>query len=909
MHRLRNTIFAAVSSSLLLLVSCPLPITDAVLLHVKDGLAPTIVITSPEDGSFCPQTVVVTGTVVDPSTDDGLEGQVRSVTYEILATEIGGEIEPGTLGDFTFDFPTTNLPSTFVLRITATDWNGNSGDETITLNILDGDDIPSFTAKPGNGEVRLSWSDVPFSSSYTLFYTTNGTFPSESYGEQADDVSSPYTLQGLENGNRHVFLLKSNSSQGQDNLSRHIETIPLSPMTLAPIVADGFGEMTVQWADIPGTDLYEVWRSLEQDGTYINISGNVQRTWFTDAQVADGQHYYYKIRPALEGCPKSGAGFGQTDPFKTPFPYPATSIATTGAAMGIKIDGNYAYIADGPAGLQIVDITIPLSPTLLGVDAGLGDAFGVDVAGDWAYVADRGYGLSVFSVSDKMNPSRAGGYPYSPPGMPFRIDVDSNYAYIADQAQGLRIFYVPPGPNAFLRGTYDIVDSAFDVAVNGTTAYVAFLSHGLEIVDVSNRWGPNFVGNYGPSAEAVALAGDYAYVMTNGLVSVVDVVSDPENPSLVGSVALPVQAWGMTVSGDYAYVAGEGLHVIDISDPSLPTVIGSRTTPGGSMDVEVRGDYAFVADEWLGVQVFDVSQPDSPALGAALDTPGAAWGVALSGNTAFVAGAAGGFHSVDITNPAGPDLLDSWATPMSANKVVVRGTYAYLVDQGSGLQIFDITNPAALQWLGEWDTSGAALDVAVSGDIAFVAVDTAGVEVINVSVPTAPQLVASFNTAGNVRGIDAQDGLAFLADSSGLVILDVTNPSLPSEITTVDADPNLQGRDVSVVGDYAYVAYRSGGGGTQPRLQIIDISDPPNATEKGYVETVDEALSVSVRGNYAYVADKSGGVQVINVNIPDSPAVIATIATPDVARQVVVSGSYAYVADGATGLQIIDLQP
>jgi hypothetical protein len=64
---------------------------------------------------------------------------------------------------------------------------------------------------------------------------------------------------------------------------------------------------------------------------------------------------------------------------------------------------------------------------------------------------------------------------------------------------------------------------------------------------------------------------------------------------------------------------------------------------------------------------------------------------------------------------------------------------------------------------------------------------------------------------------------------------------------------------------------------------------------------------VAVDGGIAFVADYDQGLQVIDVNPPDSAYIIGSIGTPSEAHCVEASGGYAYVTDDTFGLRIIKL--
>ena len=71
------------------------------------------------------------------------------------------------------------------------------------------------------------------------------------------------------------------------------------------------------------------------------------------------------------------------------------SVDTTGEAHGVAVLGTYAFVADGPSGLRVIDITNPQSPQIEGGMDTPDYAFGVAVSGTYAYVGDGYSGLQV----------------------------------------------------------------------------------------------------------------------------------------------------------------------------------------------------------------------------------------------------------------------------------------------------------------------------------------------------------------------------------------------------------------------------------------------------------------------------------------------------------------------------------
>jgi hypothetical protein len=189
--------------------------------------------------------------------------------------------------------------------------------------------------------------------------------------------------------------------------------------------------------------------------------------------------------------------------------------------------------------------------------------------------------------------------------------------------------------------------------------------------------------------------------------------------------------------------------------------------------------------------------------------------------------------------------------------------------------------------------------VQVVGNYAYVADDSSGLRIIDISNPTAPILKGTYDTPNGASGVQVVGNYAYVADgSSGLQIIDISNPTTP----TLKGNCNTSGNAyrVQVVGNYAYVADGSSG------LQIIDISNPTTPTLKGNCNTSGNAYRVQVVGNYAYVSNSSLGLQIIDISNPAAPTLKGTYSSVNT-FSVQVVGNYAYVTNSSLGLQIIDI--
>jgi len=102
---------------------------------------------------------------------------------------------------------------------------------------------------------------------------------------------------------------------------------------------------------------------------------------------------------------------------------------TPGYAYDVAISSSYAYVADSGSGLQIIDISNPASPSIVGTYNTPGYAYGVAISSSYAYVADGELGLQIIDVSNPASPSIVG--TYNTPDYATGVAISGSYAYVA----------------------------------------------------------------------------------------------------------------------------------------------------------------------------------------------------------------------------------------------------------------------------------------------------------------------------------------------------------------------------------------------------------------------------------------------------------------------------------------------
>ena len=136
------------------------------------------------------------------------------------------------------------------------------------------------------------------------------------------------------------------------------------------------------------------------------------------------------------------------------------------------------------------------------------------------------------------------------------------------------------------------------------------------------------------------------------------------------------------------------------------------------------------------------------------------------------------------------------------------------------------------------------------------------------------------------------DEYAYLTDDVGLSIIDISDPANPFQsgfIVTSDMT-----YDVYVSNEYAYVTLQSGG------FEIIDVSDPTTPLLTGtYLTSNIHTSNICVIDAYAYIAsddwENSGELEIVDVSDPANPLLVGTYPISENTNDIYVTGGYAYV--------------
>ena len=423
-------------------------------------------------------------------------------------------------------------------------------------------------------------------------------------------------------------------------------------------------------------------------------------------------------------------------------------------------------------------------PTALSYIAIPGYANNVDVAGNYAYVAAGATGLQIVDVTDRRNPRIVGALDTT--GNANDVRILGNLAYVADGSAGLQIIDVTAPTAPVLKGTYNTPGDASDVVLVGNRAYVADGASGLQIIDIANPAAPTLLGKFDTpgTARGVDLSSTIAVVAdgTSGI-QIID-ISNPALPVRLGGLAT-TDARDVTVEGDIAYVADyqpvanstPSFRVIDFSSRTYPRQIAGTTLSLGGilMDVAKAGHFVFGADVYFvnGVPITDITDPANPLVRARLDFNATAF---QGGRDDNGTGIAADGQYIYLTADRG--IVENG---VSGDTRLYIGQYLIAEDKAGVAPTVSIISPQNNVTVLE----GQQIPVAVnaSDDVQVVAVNLLASGQV-VATDTSPPYQFSYTVPVGVTGLTLSATATDLAGNTGTAT-DVPINVIPDPLTTV----------------------------------------------------------------------------------------------------------------------------
>jgi hypothetical protein len=629
---------------------------------------------------------------------------------------------------------------------------------------------------------------------------------------------------------------------------------------------------------------------------------------FKDRQVIEEHLLHKKYFESLQSRPAE-------TPFGTNGSFSLLGRWAWGPCRAVELTGHYCLVGQGYV-YQVFDISNPSAPTVVYDTTLSQEITHIEIRDSTLFIVLSNTVLfcdasSLFPLVERGRLDPRSGYQQD-------MAVSDTVLFLMVDWVGVLAFSIADYSHPYFLASY-LWANEFGVraiASKGPFVYYApggygeFL-HILEYVTDSSSF-RQYLGILGSSvtpASAVKIY-DSLLVVGWGLGEVtLYSITDPSNPQLLGSLQIGSEVWVIAKKDQRLYCStlDSGLVVIDISVPSNP-VLTAKGQSAGSLATSLAIKDSILAASGSGLKLYSLSSPDLLQDRFYYPTGGDVWAIRMRGHMGFVAAGTAGLWSVDFSDPAHPRPVQNLGVGQAGKVALSRSLACYLTapaaptpaqlviaaasDNGSltfmsttdfgydygqsiattdstafiGFQdsvvAYRISDPLHPQRLWSWSLHNQATNqISVAGHYLYVAqrggYDNGGLRILDVSTPDTPRVVASL--LKNVFGVDATDSLAIAIADTGLCVIDVSDPLLPSVIgvaTVVASVPILQ------AGRFAYVF----GNGI---IQVFDINIPTRPTNVGSLSTTETGniYDIAAEGNNLFLAAPFTGVWVLKNNL------------------------------------------
>ena len=505
--------------------------------------------------------------------------------------------------------------------------------------------------------------------------------------------------------------------------------------------------------------------------------------------------------------------FDLTDPLQ---PKLMMEIKTDGNAQDIVVKDSIAYIADGAAGLQMIQI----APTLkrlntIAVGENLHQVLISEEFPLYLFAIDAELGLFLFNTSDLVNEAEPVAT-FRTLGLAMHVTVANRRVYLADSRRGVQILSLDRIPLLPVIGALPYV--GYDMVIEDQIAYVA---------------------------------GGNVYAVT---------LHDPLNPKIVSEVKTPGQVISLTpienrenrlqsiLSVDYrSGIYKLGVERFDNRAPevelSLEAHQSTHTRPLAAFAVPMNTDLVYVAD---GEGYLDLIRFDGPPVWEYRHSrSGNLTGFDMDGDQIFAVSQGAGLFSISNGR-----FISQSEPGFSGEDLIVEDGFGYIVtgqktrqQNQLGLLIVDLSNPKKVQRVGQVPTDFPAYDVRLNGQTAYVCATE--LLVINVRQPRAPVPVSRYPMSGSAfqsvvyQPPDAKERFLFVAAlNGGAHLYDCTEAQNLRHLTVIETAESVIG--VSVVdGWLALLENRSHlrGNPDYGSLRLFDITNPRTPRQVKTFET------------------------------------------------------------------------
>ena len=491
--------------------------------------------------------------------------------------------------------------------------------------------------------------------------------------------------------------------------------------------------------------------------------------------------------------------------------------------------GGYAYVACGPSGLLILDVSDPVNPVQVAQFDTPGSVRAVKVRDRFAFLADYTKGVYAVDIADPEHPASAGWFaPQITDTIvrPMDLWVEGNKLYVAAEA--------------------------YKSAGNGKVYKIAYYSNGItsgvaSSIDVTMSGLGQLSGR-----------GNYLY-LPNRASSLIQMI-DKNLTGVSNWTAGTGSGSHFTIYGNLAFrTDGARLYVhqwaaLEQSPPAIKTMELMEST-GEQRDVLAASNMVAIADKrsLLTVNLANLHLTDNLEL-MEKHPSGGIQRLTLDQLMFYLARGEYGLELGTFAKVSAPEELLTWNTPSLVGKPQINGPYLY-----GTITPVKYSEPVTIQ-IVETSDPGSLTGMLPLGCVSILPY-------------YANYLLRTWVISGDYAYVFLEDRPAIPNNNDLLLVYNIANHNLcpATLVRTKDLGPGAS-RDslqLQVYGRYLFMY--------APFLNttIFNLADPTNPVQvSSFWPTANGAYDMSMRGMYAYFAGSGQGMKAWNLANPASPQAI-----------------------------------
>ena len=600
------------------------------------------------------------------------------------------------------------------------------------------------------------------------------------------------------------------------------------------------------------------------------------------------------------------------------------------------LDSPHVYCAY-PNGLGILNVSNPLDPIMVSTLYCPGCGEDICKAGNYVYLANGSAGLIIIDAMDPLNPLIVGSYP----DLRYARDivVEDSLAFVTcgnsayAPADLIAIIGIADPSSPVLLSTYEMPNAASwgeaeDLFITDSIMLVAADHQGLEVVDISDPANPSLLSTY-PNcwAKSVAVRDTLAFVISEGeydpdigkwfhkglfvlnLANPLEpdsIASLEESPPgklvLIDSLAIVTRAYNGSLGPFPEYYIY--FKIIDVNDPSAPKLLGSTNSRWSDWlpnpTTVILDTFALLFNPYPGIEVYNISDPADPAWIMTIPSSGAIRLIREDSLLYVVTPEFPGFYIFDITNSAEPlpvldyhvDTsqviwwMDSWG--LCVNDTLAYIPYIAWADSNLSweciCEVIDVSDPfnpvvVARPSLGEMDPPW--VNIQIADTLLFL-----NNLIYNISDLANPVKIGYLDMWGAVRHLIVHDTIVFAA-STYLAAFSIADPTAPINLTGSICPCSQNYGDINFQENLLFTT-------CDGMFSIYDVSDPMQFISIS--DCLYQGRSLDVHDYRVYLAGWYG-VVIYDVSDPAAPVILDSISTPGEQCDILFGDSVVYIAD------------